>query len=141
MRCPTCNCEIKNHPANACLDALFAEKVMGKMVCDEWLLHGIGCQGISYMLPPDGCKHGKFGKTCYPSQLPTPYSSNIAHAMEGVEKYRKEIFLEIRILPGIVYCGVYPNNPGSFPFVFSNGEQLELAIVRALVLWAMREGG
>ena len=66
-------------------------------------------------------------------------SSNIAHAMEGVEKYRKRIFLEIRILPGIVYCGIYPNNPGEFPFIFSKAETLELAITRALLLWAIEK--
>ena len=40
MNCPSCGISIDQHPANRCLDACVAEKVMGLRVCRDYGFQG-----------------------------------------------------------------------------------------------------
>ena len=73
--CPRCQTPVDEHPANRCLDALIAEKVMG------WS----SSYGDSYwiMSPPEGSTGRAEGRV-YPV---SKYSTFIKAAMEVVEKW------------------------------------------------------
>ena len=125
MNCPKCQVEIKDHPANACLDALFATEVMG------W----VGP-------PKHDCWYG-IGKVMYYVSQFNP-STNIAHAMEGVD-IQKDIEWELGKENGNYYFIIYSPYHGK-EATTKDGWKIEvdliahtkeLAITRALALWAM----
>lgn len=76
-------------PAGRELDVLIAEKVMGLVPCGAWRYANLGSAGGPVSMN-DGCEHGKAG--CYPADEGLPfggprrYSTDIAAAMEAVEK-------------------------------------------------------
>lgn len=134
--CPKCNIPIQEHPANACLDAVFAEKVMG------WRI--IQIPGPNYpwtnrelWRTPDGA---------YIGINDWSPSTNISHAMEGVEKHRENIALRIRIDLSEVWCDL-----GDWKYdvcelhTYTKGisqpinNLISLAITRALILWVMEK--
>lgn len=126
MKCPKCQIEIKEHPANACLDALFAELVM------EWRI--IQIPGPNYpwtnrelWRTPDGAYIGI--NDWYPS-------TNISHAMEGEEKVKEldQGYRYIKQLSDIIHhdTGQWPNG---FMLVSANPHQR----TRALILWALEK--
>ena len=68
-------------PAGPELDALVAERVLGAVECDEWMLQEIGVTGPIYYLPEPGCGHA----LCRPRGFVPSYSTNIAAAWAVVE--------------------------------------------------------
>jgi len=69
MNCPYCKTELDDHKARPCLDAWFAEVVIG------WTIQDI-CEAEAWGWPP---------KQQHP-QVVYPYSTDIACAWQGLEK-------------------------------------------------------
>ena len=134
MKC-TCGREVKDHPAEACLDALFAEKVR------RWGRNE-NKRGRPFIFQVDGDSHwyvsNKFGT--WRGWNP---STNIADAMEGVEKTdwinisRRSPNKWICVIRD--YGSVYPVG-GPSDDIIGIGETAPLAITRALILWAQTKG-
>lgn len=135
MNCPECQIPIRDHPANACLDSLYAEKVMGwekrKPDIDRDIWADYWSENNIYK-----CDTSDF----HPS-------TNIAHAMQGVEKHREDIALQIRIDLSEVWCDLGERKYDVYELhTYTKGisqpinNLISLAITRALVLWAMRKG-
>ena len=102
--CPRCNHDLPTHPEGACLDALFIEKVLG------WP-------------PPESPNVGYFDWSP---------STNIAHAMEGIEKVKQ--------WRGCVLENMITNSwTFRFERIENTADRPELAITRALVMWAMEK--
>jgi len=127
MNCPHCQIAVDEHPANRCLDAWVAEKVMG------WE----SSYGDSYwiMLPPEGST----GRTEGRSYSVPPYSSSFSASMKILRNTRDYIKLERAMNFG--------ENPPDYDFdwefvywhVQINGgsavnKQLPLAICKAALL-------
>ena len=111
MKCPKCSIPISEHPANQCLDSLYAEKVMGwKLTNDvQFLLH-----------------HTDWSP-----------STNIGCAMQGVEKANRPMALH-RVDKDEWRCVL---NVDLWKNLLAEAKTAALAITRALVLWAMGEKG
>ena len=130
LTCPTCKTTIKDHPANACLDALFAEMVMG------WKEKEVYKESDSLFKSKVWCDSKIYGIRKYWVDDWSP-STNISHVMEGVEKRRcKHGFhhgwFEMSIRP-TGWCVNLTGNRSDNVYA----ETAPLAITRALVMWAM----
>lgn len=75
------------------LDALIADRVLGLVPCDAWVVHSRNLSGPSFIQMPDKqCAHGG---GCYPAGFPAAYSTNVAAAWQVVEKLREQFYVEI----------------------------------------------
>ena len=137
MNCPKCGIEIKDHPANACLDAVFCTEVM-KWTKEEITYHtDCGSQkGTSW------CDSAGNTKYIFGDFKP---STNISHAMEGVEKWKRQgeghDFAEI--LMEIMWPPLKWSVKNRHPLAVITDLLLKLDalyLTRALILWAMGEG-
>jgi hypothetical protein len=140
MNCPKCQHDIATHPANSCLDAVFAEKVMGcpiKEFVDEIELSN--WQEYPFLLMPHCTLFRKGGR--HPGEHWSP-STNISHAMEGVEiaKTNNWYFqihnaaFDNRWKVNLWLTGHLEKEP-----IINYAETAPLAITRALILWAMEK--
>ena len=135
MNCPKCQTPIADHPANACLDALFAEKVMGweSKKQSGWLM------GTYSRLD---CWIDKKGLIQYWAHEWYP-SANIAWAMEGWDKLKKagninDFAKAVGYLSVSIHGeGEYCENINATYLMFHLSA---LHLTRALVLWAMEKG-
>ena len=116
MQKPITKEQIEKEPAGPRIDALFAELVMGwKEYPDErgWWLTNDKKQQLKLKFNP---------------------STNISHAMEGLNKHIDEIrVFDMVYLPFVKRWMIrtrFNNN-------FADDEKLELAITRALLMWAV----
>lgn len=83
ITCPTCGVALLEHPANRCLDAWVAEKVMGLKPCTAWSLFHWSMSGGEYIHHPESCS---YNNKCYPAEQCPHYSNDISAAWEVVEK-------------------------------------------------------
>ena len=122
MNCPTCQHDIATHPEGACLDALFCTEVM------KWHIEVLPvAKYASY-------RHWFCDKRLICAELDFKPSTNISHAMEGVEKVKKEMDgFKLEYWPTgnewICWTGI--------PTKGLRSETPELAITRALILWKL----
>ena len=138
MNCPKCQIPIADHPANAHLNALFCTEVM------KWIgyPHPYDAKVREWRKPPG--KHEDF-LILADNFCP---STNIAHAMQGVEKHREDIALQIRIDLSEVWCDLGERKYDVYELhTYTKGisqpinNLISLAITRAFVLWAMEGKG
>lgn len=119
--CPTCGIEIINHPADRCLDALVAERVMG-------IVSNVGVVG--WMLDSRG----------YTVRVPE-YSTDIAAAWQVVEKLDFTIVkVDEGWMVGKLDINAFTNDSGVvYGCIYDPGlaETAPLAICRAALLAVM----
>lgn len=155
VNCPKCNTPIKEHPANAYLDALFTEEVMEQEVEERWCKNDLQCgdryevgflsekeiqdEIKNYWYKPYKCFCWKDGHgNWWPIKEP---STNISHAMEGVDYVQhkdEDIRFQFFTLDNEWVAQVYPAWRHGIE-VSAPLKKLELAITRALILWAMEK--
>jgi len=141
MNCPKCGIPIESHEAKPCLDETFMKFVM------QWRF--IVCGKI-----PDGPNKGKEygdwfdqnGKEVCLGQLSFRPSSNIAQAMEGVQKWKDDPTPPEKLAEALFQS--------LDPPIFINIENRKwqylvedilyridaLSLTRALIMWAMGKG-
>lgn len=120
MDCPKCQISIADHPANACLDALFGRKVM-KYEVGDCLDRGCYCRVVKQRLVSDW--------------FPFNPSTNITHAMQGVEKVKKELDgFKLEYYPTLNSWVVWYGTPWIGYKSTQCHIPAELAITRALIL-------
>ena len=131
MKC-TCGREVKDHPAEPCLDAVFAEKVMGWKVLqatpEAWLIE----------ITPNWSELEKYKWKAFNFFACPEFSSNIAHAMEGVEKHKEHLRVNL-CWDGTMWGIQVWEKVDSTDWIGMADEQLGLGITRALILWAGKE--
>lgn len=143
--CPKCNIPIGDHPANVCLDVLFATKVMG------WK-----AKAYYTTFDEERIKEFWWHKGKQPIHIVRLWfpSTNISHAMEGVEKFandehvfelmwiprslaEQEPFWSAMIRENLIPKDVWDETPAKQTNAFA--KTVPLAITRALILWAMEK--
>jgi hypothetical protein len=132
MNCPTCGIDVLEHPANRCLDAWVAEKILGIVLCDH-----------------EEDKYGKCSKCglnkSYWERITPPryHSVDIAAAWEVVEKMHElGYWAQIRTPFGVEsnldnWCGFTPHETTGWngkPDNWTNAETIPSAICRAALL-------
>jgi len=123
MNCPRCNTPINEHPPNPCINAVFAELVMGLKVFE---LNGM------YFTHSE-----KLYNTDFRWRLPIKkYSTNIADAMEGVEKNKEKIKIHISWCGEVWSIQVWEKRTSS-DWIGIYDKNLALVITRALILWKL----
>ena len=126
MKC-TCGVEVKNHPAEPCLDAMFCTEVM------RWEYFRRG-----------NYEFWKQAHRIFIDIRDFSPSTNISHAMQGVKVAFKKNLQKIiidRNSDGTYYVGLLFEKIAYFHTSFSNdAETIELGLTRALILWAQEKG-
>ncbi len=87
MNCPTCGIDIDQHPANRCMDAWVAEKVMGwkpQPCCHDEHYRCDGEWGSTSLDRVDGCY---FHMPCHNMTKPKPYSTDWGAMGEVLEHF------------------------------------------------------
>jgi len=139
MKCPICGISILEHPANECLNAWVAEKVMGYM-----RLHFFGKDSWGERSYDD-----KFPSCDCFTQVPSlDYSVDIAAAWKVVERIKErnwwndygcDIFIEYWDTDEWLVCNrnFFSRKDDCLPTFFATAPTVPLAICRAAILAAM----
>ena len=150
MNCPNCGIDIREHPANRCMDSWIAEKVMGLVPCDAWDLFHWSISGGEYIHHPEMCK---CDNKCYPTKACPGYSTDISAAWEVAEKMKLSILpLETGYFAGIydieneyfdadmgIIDGHFGSGYAGMRDICATAPTPELAICRAALLAVMEE--
>ena len=132
MKC-TCGKDIATHPAEPCLNAMFAEKVM------TWKVFQVAPVTWLVEITPSWPESEKHKWNAFTAMACPKFSTSISQAMEGVDLLIKT--------KGIFVHLFYAMN--KWQFLISDlktsgirqiDDKKELAITRALILWAAKEG-